>query len=191
MRFFRLKYRRNSDQISPSTALPHLSRNKHKTLNREDDQLHSLAGAQPAMLEERKRKVFRKVLSHEGLRSSSALSGSIAAHRARARFLFCERARSGMPTCKHSTSPPSRELGNVEPGEAPAKNCFARTATQTVWCAKTGTALNDERDSGSFESPHPPAGYPSIRALVNSLRMFNVRKVVTNEKRQVQISIKA
>ena len=52
---------------------------------------------------------------------------------------------------------------------------------QTVWCAKTGTALNDERDSGSFESPHPPAGYPSIRALVNSLRMFNVRKVVTHE----------
>ena len=95
--------------------------------------------------------------------------------------LFCERARSGMPTCKHSTSPPSRELGNVEPGEAPAKNCFARTATQTVWCAKTGTALNDERDSGSFESPHPPAGYPSIHALVNSLRMFNVRKVVTQE----------
>ena len=82
---------------------------------------------------------------------------------------------------KHSTSPPSRELGNVEPGEAPAKNCFARTATQTVWCAKTGTALNDERDSGSFESPHPPAGYPSIHALVNSLRMFNVRKVVTHE----------
>ena len=105
------------------------------------------------MLVERKRKVCRKVLSHEGLRSSSALSGSIAAHRARARFLFCERARSGMPTCKFSTSPPSRELGNVEPGEAPAKNCFARTATQTVWCAKTGTALNDERDSGSFESP--------------------------------------
>ena len=52
---------------------------------------------------------------------------------------------------------------------------------QTVWCAKTGTALNDERDSGSFESPHPPAGYPSIHALVNSLRMFNVRKVVTHE----------
>ena len=35
--------------------------------------------------------------------------------------LFCERARSGMPTCKFSTSPPSRELGDVEPGEAPAK----------------------------------------------------------------------
>ena len=51
----------------------------------------------------------------------------------------------------------------------------------SVWCAKTGTALNDERDSGSFESPHPPAGYPSIHALVNSLRMFNVRKVVTHE----------
>ena len=90
-------------------------------MNREDDQLHSLAVAQPAMLVERKRKVCRKVLSHEGLRSSSALSGSIAAHRARARFPVCERARSGMPTCKLSTSPPSRELGNVEPGEAPAK----------------------------------------------------------------------
>ena len=112
------------------------------------------------MLEERKRKVCRKVLSHEGLRSSSALSGSIAAHRARARFLFCERARSGMPTCKHSTSPPSRELGNVEPGEA-QPNRFAREAQpnryakqlRSFWCANTGTALNDERDSGSFESP--------------------------------------
>ena len=90
-------------------------------MNREDDQLHSLAVAQPAMLVERKRKVCRKVLSHEGLRSSSALSGSIAAHRACARFLVCERARSGMLACKLSTSPPSRELGNVEPGEAPAK----------------------------------------------------------------------
>ena len=94
-------------------------------MNREDDQLHSLAGAQPAMLEERKRKVFRKVLSHEGLRSSSALSGSIAAHRACARFLVCERARSGMLACKLSTSPPSRELGNVEPGEA-QPNRFSR-----------------------------------------------------------------
>ena len=39
--------------------------------------------------------------------------------------LFCERARSGMPTCKFSTSPPSRELGDVEPGEA-QPNRFAR-----------------------------------------------------------------
>ena len=65
---------------------------------------------------------------------------------------------------KLSTSPPSRELGDVEPGEAPAKPLrptpqrldqleLKLGQLSSVWCAKTGTALNDERDSGSFESP--------------------------------------